>query len=100
VILFVIHSLKHREHIQGPLAELFPSVFRLASTESLPNSKKTASKLKLWRSHFAICTTEVKPKIVVSRGFFPTCNIEATTTAILPNTYKMASASKKTILLE
>jgi hypothetical protein len=30
---------------------------------------KTAFKLKLWRSHFAICTIEVKPKIVASRGF-------------------------------
>jgi hypothetical protein len=49
-----------------------------------PN-QKTASKLKPWRSHFAICAIEVKPKIVASRGFFPTCDIEATTTAILPN---------------
>jgi hypothetical protein len=29
---------------------------------------------------------EVKQKIVASRGFFPTCDIEATTTSILPNT--------------
>jgi hypothetical protein len=28
---------------------------------------------------------EVKPKIVASRGFFPTCDIKATTTTILPN---------------
>jgi hypothetical protein len=28
----------------------------------------------------------VKPKIVASRDFFPTCDMEATTTTILPNT--------------
>jgi hypothetical protein len=38
---------------------------------------------------------EVKPKIVASRGFFPTCDIKATTIAILQTLYKMASASPK-----
>jgi hypothetical protein len=64
-----------------------------------PN-KKTAFKLKPWRSHFAICTTEVKQKIVASRGFFPTCDIEATTTAILPNTLQNDfSFTKEAIIL-
>jgi hypothetical protein len=64
-----------------------------------PN-KKTASKLKPWRSHFAICTTEVKPKIVASRGFFLTCDIEATTTAILPNILQNGfSFTKEAIIL-
>jgi hypothetical protein len=67
----------------------------------LPSTQKTASKLKPWRSHFAICTMEVKPKIVASRGFFPTCDIEATTSAILPNTLQNDfSFTKETILLE
>jgi hypothetical protein len=50
-----------------------------------PN-KKTASKLK--------------PTIVASRGFFPTCDIEATTTAILPNTFQNGfSFTKEAIIL-
>jgi hypothetical protein len=44
---------------------------------------------------------EVKPKIVASRGFFYTCDIEATTAAILPNILQNDfSFTKKTILLE
>jgi hypothetical protein len=44
---------------------------------------------------------EVKPKIVVSRSFFPTCDIEATTTAILSNTLQNGfSFTKEVILLE
>jgi hypothetical protein len=44
---------------------------------------------------------EVKPKIVASLGFFPTCVIEATTTAILPNTLQNGfSFTKEAILLE
>jgi hypothetical protein len=85
-----------RFHIKGPFGRAFPSASPLASTEALPNPyQKTASKLKSWRSHFAICTTEVKPKIVASRGFFPTCDIEATTTAILPNTLENGFSFKK-----
>jgi hypothetical protein len=50
---------------------------------------------------FAICITEVKSKIVASRGFFPTCDIEATTTVILPNTLQNGfSFTKEAILLE
>jgi hypothetical protein len=50
---------------KGPFGRAFPSAFPLAYTEALPKPKKTASKLKPWRSHLAICTTEVKPKIVL-----------------------------------
>jgi hypothetical protein len=40
----------------------------------------------------------VKPKIVASRGFFPTCDIEAT--AILPNTLQNGfSFTKEAIIL-
>jgi hypothetical protein len=79
---------------------LFPSASSLASTEVLPNPKN-GSMLKPWRSHFAICTTEVKPKIVASRDFFPTCDIKATTTVILPNTLQNGfSFTKEAILLE
>jgi hypothetical protein len=42
----------------------------------------------------------VKPKIVASCGFFPTCDIEATTTAILPNTLQNGfSFTKEAIIL-
>jgi hypothetical protein len=90
------------KRLRGPLAGLFQVLLHwlLQKPCQTPN-KKTASKLKPWRSHFAICTTEVKPKIVASRGFFPTCDIEATTTAILPNTLQNDfSFTKKVILLE
>jgi hypothetical protein len=63
-----------------------------------PN-KKTASKLKPWRSHFAICTTDVKPKIVASRGLLPTCEIEATTTTILPDTLQNSFSFTKEAIL-
>jgi hypothetical protein len=44
---------------------------------------------------------EVKPKIVASRGLFPTCDIEATTTTILPNTLQNDfSFTKEAILVE
>jgi hypothetical protein len=44
---------------------------------------------------------EVKPKIVASHGFFPTCDTEVTTTAILPNTLQNSfSFTKEAILLE
>jgi hypothetical protein len=44
---------------------------------------------------------EIKPKIVASRYFFPTCDIEATTTAILPSTLQNGfSFTKEAILLE
>jgi hypothetical protein len=82
-------------HYKGPLAGLFQVLLHWLLQKPCQTPKKTASKLKPWRNHFAICTTEVKPKIVASRGFFPTCDIEATTTAILPNLYKMASATIK-----
>jgi hypothetical protein len=43
----------------------------------------------------------VKQKIVASRGFFPTCDIEATTTSILPNTLQNGfNFTKEVILLE
>jgi hypothetical protein len=73
----------------------------LASIEALPNPNKKWLPRKSWRSHFAICTTEVKPKIVASHVFYPTCDIEATTTAILPNTLQNGfSFTKEAILLE
>jgi hypothetical protein len=44
---------------------------------------------------------EVKQKIVASRGFFPTCDIEATTTTILPNNLQNGfNFTKEAILLE
>jgi hypothetical protein len=88
--------------LKGPLAGLFQVLlyWLLQKPCQTPNNK-TASKLKPWRSHFAICTTEVKPKIMASRGFFLTCDIEATTTVILPNTLQNGfSFTKEVILLE
>jgi hypothetical protein len=42
---------------------------------------------------------EVKPKTVASRGFFPACDIEATTTAILPNTLQNGFSFTKEVIL-
>jgi hypothetical protein len=42
---------------------------------------------------------EVKPKTVASRGFFRTCDIEATTTAILPNTLQNGFSFTKEVIL-
>jgi hypothetical protein len=92
-----------KEYItRGPLAGLFQVFLHwLLQKPCQTPDKKTASMLKLWRSHFAICTTDVKPKIKASRGFFPTCDIEATTTAILPNTLQNGfSFTKEAILVE
>jgi hypothetical protein len=58
--------------LRGPLAGLFQVLLHwLLQKPCQTPDKIMASKLKSWRSHFAICTMEVKPKIVASRGFFP-----------------------------
>jgi hypothetical protein len=98
----LVKYIKCQKDIRGPLAELFQVLLHwlLQKPCQTPN-KKAASKLKPWRNHFAICTTEVKPKIVAFRGFFPTCDIEATTSVILPNTLQNGfSFTKEAILLE
>jgi hypothetical protein len=57
------------EKLMGPLAGLFQVLLHwlLQKPCQTPN-KIMASKLKPWRSHFAICTMEVKPKIGMRIG--------------------------------
>jgi hypothetical protein len=86
--------------LRGSLACLFQVLLhRLLQKPCQTPNKKMASNLKRWRSHFAICTTEVKQKIVASRGFFPTCDIKNTEKPqpqpFCQTLYKMALASSK-----